>query len=150
MYIVHELYFKWTMHFCIQWFIFCPRTEVRIWEALANQSWKVLLIFPKSFGWYNSIYKIFKAATVSVFILPFSSTKQTIWQWKLQRKQGKHTNQPLQHQYHRQPTSQLNTRKPAQQGILNRIVTLEEQVEKLERELAVSKKYKFPAGTGDW
>ena len=120
----------------------------QIWEALANQSWKVLLIFPKSFGWYNSIYKIFKAATASVFILPFSSTKQTIWQWKLQRKQGKHTTQPLQHHYHRQPPSQLNTQKPAQQGILNRIVTLEEQVEKLERELAVSKKYKFPAGTG--
>ena len=51
----------------------------------------------------------------------------------------KHTTQPLQQQYHPQPPAPLNTQKPAQQRLLNRIVTLEETVENLEKELAVSK-----------
>ena len=38
-----------------------------------------------------------------------------------------------------QHPSQLHTQKPAQQGLLNRIAALEEKVEKLKRELAVSK-----------
>ena len=45
---------------------------------------------------------------------------------------GKHTAQPLQNQYHTQPPSQRNTQKPTLQELLNRIVTLEEKVEKLE------------------
>ena len=137
------------MHFCIQRFIFCLCPEFRIWQALANQSCEFLQIFPKSVSWYHSIYKIFKVATVGLTILPLPSTKKTIWQRKLKRKQEKHTMYLFNTCIILNPHHNLIRRNQHNKTFFNQTVTLEES-RKAKKGACSIKKYKSPAGRGDW